>query len=364
MSTVTYNRVIRKITTAFGDIFNNITFVRYNADMTEQQRMLVPIEYATKELYVKRLQEDPDLNKKVQITLPRMSYALNGISYDRSRKQNTNQKNFTNTNNGVSSQYSPVPYDLDYSLQIYVRNIEDGMQIVENILPYFTPDYTVKLNLIPELGIIKDIPFVLNSTNYEVEYEGNRDTATRVVIWTLNFTAKAYIFGNASTSSSLIRNSITNIIDDSMAKSSFVFNMANDANGTFKENELVYQGKSLSSATATARVISYINNKLYLQNLIGNFLANSAIIGSSTGARQTFVSYQTQPIIDSQIVITPRPTDANANDTYGYTTTITETPNVNSNVVTTYGLFGDLTSNAFGYDDLDQENGNIVDLGQ
>ena len=141
MSTPTYNRIIRKLTVAFGDLFNNITLVRYNQDLTEQERFLVPIAYASKEMYVMRLQGDPDLDKKVRITLPAMSYILNGITYDSSRKLNTNHRNFATTaTGGIISQYNPVPYDFDFSLFLYVRNIEDGNQIIEHILPFFTPD--------------------------------------------------------------------------------------------------------------------------------------------------------------------------------------------------------------------------------
>jgi hypothetical protein len=324
MSNLTYNRTIRKITTAFGDLFNNITLVRYNTDSTEQERMLVPIEYAAKEMYVRKILTDPDLDKKVQITLPRMSYILNGITYDSPKKQNTNLKKFQNTNTGVISQYNPVPYDLDYSLNLYVRNIEDGMQIIEHILPYFTPDYTLNLNMIPEMGITKEIPVVLKDVNYEVKYEGNRQSDTRVVIWTLNFTAKAYIFGNITSAGGLIKSSITNIFDDTLRNSTVIFNMNNDAVGSFIEGELVYQGRSIGTATATAKVINYINNKLYLKDISGNFITNKTIVGNSSGAKQTFSSYEVQPFSVAQIQITPNPSTANVGDNYTYTTVITE----------------------------------------
>ena len=164
MSTPTYNRVIRKMVVAFGNIFNNITLVRYNPDTSEAERMKVPIVYAGKERYVMRLQEDPYLDKKIQTNLPRMSFELNGIKYDPSRKQLTNIKNFAKASNAdtVLSQYNPVPYDFDFSLFIYVRNVEDGTQLVEHILPFFTPDYTLKVNLIPEMGVIKNVPVLLD----------------------------------------------------------------------------------------------------------------------------------------------------------------------------------------------------------
>ena len=140
-----YNKIMRKITLAFGDLFSNINCVRYNLDGTEEERFLVPIDYAAKEMYVRRL-SDPDLDKKVQITLPRMSYEMTGLSYDASRKQNTNWKNFAQTTNGLISQYNPVPYNFNYQLTVYARTIEDATQVVEYILPYFTPDFSVNIN--------------------------------------------------------------------------------------------------------------------------------------------------------------------------------------------------------------------------
>ncbi len=133
MSDITYNRVIRKLVVGFGSLFDKITLVRYNTDRSEDQRVLVPLAYATKELYVRRLEDDPNLQKKVQIALPRMSFEMNGLTYDVSRKQNTNIKQFARTTEGIVSQYNPVPYNFDFSLYIYVRNMEDGTQIIATI---------------------------------------------------------------------------------------------------------------------------------------------------------------------------------------------------------------------------------------
>jgi hypothetical protein len=205
-----YSKIIRKITTGFSELFSNITLIRYNPDDTEQERFLVPIAHATKELYVMRLQADPDLDKMIQMTLPRLSFEMNGMTYDASRKQNTNIKNFAQTENGAISQYMQVPYNMDFSLYLYVRNIEDGTQIIEHILPYFTPDYTIKINLIPEMGVVKEVPIILNSTEYEINYEGDRDHDTRMIIWTLNFTAKAFLFRDF-TETGLIKDTTTNI---------------------------------------------------------------------------------------------------------------------------------------------------------
>ena len=172
MAAIEYNRIIRKLVIGFGNLFNDITLVRYNPDESEAERFLIPIAYATKERYVMRLEDDFTLDKKVQVALPRFSFEMTGLNYDASRKQNTNVKNFSNSTSGVVSQYNPVPYNFNFKLYLYVRNIEDATQVLEHIIPYFTPDYTMKLNLVPEMGIIKEVPVILNNADHEIIYEG------------------------------------------------------------------------------------------------------------------------------------------------------------------------------------------------
>jgi len=323
-----YNRSIRKLIVAFGNIFDNITLVRYNSDNTEQERFVVPIAYASKERYAMRLEGDPNLDKKVQMTLPRMSFEMNGIKYDSTRKQNTNTKNYgqNSTTGTISAQYNPVPYNFDFSLYLYVRNIEDGTQLIEHILPYFTPDYTVKVNMIPELGTIKEIPIILNSTEYEVEYEGDRDGDTRMIIWTLNFTLKGYIFGGRTDNIGLIKTSITNIYNNIDQADVVQFVMNTGGVGNYRAGEIVYQGYNLNTATASGQVIKWADNILSLSNIQGNFVSSANIIGKITNSQYTFSSYSVNPTQLAKVVVTPNPTTANANSAYTYTTTITEIP--------------------------------------
>ena len=356
MANTTYNRIIRKLVVGFGNLFDKITLVRYNTDNTEAERFIVPIAYATKELYVQRLEGDFNLDKKVQMTLPRMSFEMNGLTYDATRKQNTNFKNFAKTTNGVVAQYNPVPYNFDFSLYIYVRNVEDGTQIIEHILPYFTPDYTIKLNLVPEMGIVKEVPVVLNSTNYEVTYEGPRDSDPRMIIWTLNFTVKGFIFGQTS-AAGLIQTSITNIFNEILPTDVVTFNMVNDGVGSYQQGEIVYQGYSLGTATATARLNLWSNTQLKLTNIQGNFVSSQPIIGSKSNANYTFNSYNTTPTQLVQIVTIPNPDGASANDKYTYNTTIAETPNITPLVDSTH-LYGDLMLE-IGGDDLLTESGSF-----
>lgn len=317
---------------AFGNVFDDITLTRYNADGTEQEHVKVPLVYASKERYVMRLEEDPDLDKKVQITLPRMSFELNGIKYDASRKQLTNIKNFAKSSSAdtILSQYNPVPYDFDFSLFLYVRNIEDGTQIIEHILPFFTPDYTLKLNLIPEMGVIKEIPIVLKDTDYDVKYEGPREQETRTIIWTLNFTVKGFIFGAVS-EPKIIKRSITNVYDDSTLSSSIIkFNMASTGTGSFQEGELVFQGYSLDSATGTAVVLSWNPDtyQLVVKDVVGNFVTSNPIYGRKTGATRIFESHTVTAQKLVMVDVQPSPNTANANSNYTYNTTITEFPNI------------------------------------
>ena len=329
MADTTYNRMIRKLTVAFGDLFSNITLVRYNPDESEQERFIVPLDYAAKELYVQRLSFDPNLDKKIQMTLPRMSYEMNGIDYDASRKQITNIKNFASSGQNIISQYMPVPYNFDFSLYLYVRNIEDGNQIIEHILPFFAPDYTIKVNMIPEMGIIKEVPIILNNVKYDVTYEGDRDSDTRMVIWTLNFTVKGFIFG-ANSTTGLITTSITNIHNNLAQGNNIVFNVNTGGLGNYQINERVYQGPTSELATATAQVVSWSSNnkQLIVNNAQGNFVSNTNLVGINSGAVWSFNSYSIQPEKYANITITPNPSNANATSNYTYTTVITEYTNV------------------------------------
>jgi hypothetical protein len=254
-----------------------------------------------------------------------MSFELLGFNYDTSRKLNTNVKQFAQTSTGLISQYNPVPYNFDFNLYLYVRNIEDGNQIIEHILPFFAPDYTIKVNMIPEMGIIKEVPVILNNATYDVTYEGDMNSDTRMVIWTLNFTVKGFIFGSTP-EVGLIRTSITNILTNNTEGNNVAFNLNVGGLGNYQIGELVYQGTTSALATATATVVSWsANNKqLIVNNAEGNFVSSSNLVGINSGAIWTFNSYEVTPEKYSDIIITPSPNNANANSTYTYNTIITE----------------------------------------
>lgn len=326
MANIFYNRIIRKYVIGFGNLFDNITLVRYNADNSEAERFLVPIAYAAKEHYVMRLEEDINADKKVQMTLPRLSFEMTGLSYDVSRKQNTNIKSFAQTNNGVVAQYNPVPYNFDFSLYLYVRNIEDGTQVIEHILPYFTPDYTIKLNMIPEMGIIREVPIILENVTQDITYEGNRESDPRMIIWTLNFTVKGFIFGPTS-QTNVIKSSITSFVN--MINGDDVVKFTIDPTsglGDYQIGEVVYQGYSVQNSNATAKVVSWNNNILTLTNIDGNFVSSQPIYGLKTTTNYKFTNYNFVPSPTVVITDSIDPPTANAAGIYKINTTITENP--------------------------------------
>jgi hypothetical protein len=203
-----YNSGLRKLTVAFGTIFNKIQVKKTDPNSNTVQSIIVPLAYAPKEKFLVRLDQQQDLNEReFAIVLPRMSFEISGIVYDPSRKLTRVQKYrsvSTDTSQAINYNYTPVPYNINYTLNTFTANAENGLQIVEQILPFFQPDYTVTLNLLPELNIKRDIPIILNTVNYEDSYTGNFDQR-RAVIYTLNFTAKTYLFGPASTSKVILK---------------------------------------------------------------------------------------------------------------------------------------------------------------
>jgi hypothetical protein len=217
-----YNRTIRKIVIAMGTVLNDIQLVRYTKDgLTAKEKFKVPLSYGAKEKYIVRINSDPTLTKSVNVIVPRISFELTGLSYDSSRKQQTTLMNCsTDTNTSSKTQYLPVPYDFTFDAAIYVRNTEDGTQILEQILPFFTPDFTVTAKLVPSLNRSYDLPIILNSVSNEVDYEGDFLT-TRLIIWNLSFTVKGYIFPGVK-DSKIIRGANTSIIDSANSSQVYV----------------------------------------------------------------------------------------------------------------------------------------------
>ena len=193
-----YHETMGKVVVAFGTIFNNINIVRKNNSGAVTQSMKVPLAYGPKQKFLTRLKEDPSLTKKVALTLPRVGFEISGISYDPSRKLNSVQK-FKKTNDStdgktLATQFMPVPYNMDFELVVMAKSSDDALQIVEQILPFFQPDYTITLNDNTAMGTTRDVPIILSDVSYEDTYYGDFNDR-RVLTYTLSFTAKFYLYG-------------------------------------------------------------------------------------------------------------------------------------------------------------------------
>jgi len=200
-----YHQTIRKYVAVFGTLFNDLNIERTNASGTVTEKVKIPLAYGPKQKWLLAMSDTTASRKVTATRSPRMGFALTSVDYDSVRKLNTVGKNWAansslSTTTTLLSQFNPVPYNFAFDLFILVKNAEDGTQILEQILPYFTPEFTVTVNTIPDMGIKADIPIVLNSSSVADEYEG--DLATRrTITWTLSFTLKGYIYPDIKSSS-------------------------------------------------------------------------------------------------------------------------------------------------------------------
>jgi hypothetical protein len=210
-----YHGTIRRYVIMFGNLFNEMQISRFDANGNRIQNLNVPISYGPKQRFIERVQADPTLNRSVSVTLPRLSFALASMNYAPARKLNSTLKFRKSTNdeyNKFTSAFAPVPYDFNFSLGVMVKNSEDGTQIVEKILPFFTPDFTVTMKVLPEIGVNLDIPIELMGISSDDTYEGDFDTSRRVLTWDLEFLVKGYLFG-PTTQSGYIANAEVNLFD-------------------------------------------------------------------------------------------------------------------------------------------------------
>mgnify|MGYP005996554963 CR=1 FL=1 len=195
-----YHGLIRKYVILFGTLFNNIYINRKASTSTDAgytQTIKVPLSYGPKEKFLARAAVDPSLNRPIATVLPRMSFEFTNIVYAPERKLSTIQKLVTvdpADPQKLKYQYNPVPYDFNFGLSIMVKNAEDGTRILEQIMPYFTPEWTSTVNLIPDMNLKFDIPVSIQAVNYSDTYEGDFETR-RAVIWDLDFLLKGYLFG-------------------------------------------------------------------------------------------------------------------------------------------------------------------------
>lgn len=230
-----YHGAIRKTIVAFGRLFSDIKIARQGNDGNIAQTIAVPLAYAPKEKWLVRIDSDPNLTNHAYVSLPRMSFEITGYHYDASRKTNKMNKivckDMTNTVNPESkSVFSPAPYNVDINLYILSKTHEDSMQILEQILPVFNPEYTLSVNALPDMEIVQDVPVVLNSITSEDNYDGSFQER-RFVTLTLSFTIKTNVYGPV-TSNGVILTSIANVSDPGRKYTA----VAPDVNGPVTEN--------------------------------------------------------------------------------------------------------------------------------
>jgi len=288
-----YHETIRKYVAVFGTLFNDINIQRRNSSGVITEQIKVPIAYEAKDKLILRMRAgvaDP----AVAATLPRMGFVMNGIAYDGTRKLNTlGQVYAANTAASTSTlmkQYNPVPYNFDFSLSAMVDNSEDGAQIFEQIVPFFTPEFTVSVNLVPSMNVKPDISIILNGTTVEDSYEGDF-TARREILWNFTFQLKGYIYPDVK-SGSVTKSVIVNLRMPAGEADVPEYIILEDSSD-FSINYLLLDADA-GSPTATGLM---------------KFITEASSTG--TGAAG----------IKSRLTVTPGPGDVTANDDFGYTTT-------------------------------------------
>ena len=195
-----YHEILRKTIISFGTLFNDIQIKHKDKSGGDFSIITVPIAYGPIQKFLARIEQSPNVRKEVAITLPRMSFEMTGISYDPSRKSSTMQtfKTVDKDSNEVTKVYMPVPYNVNFRLSIMSKLNEDALQVIEQILPYFQPHFNLTVDLVSSIGERRDIPMTLNGIQMDDQYEGDF-TTRRVLIYTLDFTAKTYLFGPIGT---------------------------------------------------------------------------------------------------------------------------------------------------------------------
>jgi len=192
-----YNEIFRRTIISFGSLFNDIEIKQEDSSGNINNQFRVPLAYGPTQKFLARINQQPDLNKSVSLSLPRMSFEFIGLTYDPSRKVTQTQKfkkALTSNKTSIQTAYMPVPYNMEFELAIMTKLNDDMLQIIEQILPYFQPAYTMSVNLVESIGEKRDIPVTLESISMSDDYEGDF-SARRALVYTLRFSAKTYLFG-------------------------------------------------------------------------------------------------------------------------------------------------------------------------
>lgn len=300
-----YHELTKKYVTYFGTLFNDIYIQRTLENGNVEQEFLVPISYGPKDKTLARLEQDPNLDKPVAIVLPRMSFEIIDMEYDPSRKLTTMTqiRNANVTNSRLNTGFVPVPYNIKFALTIYTKYVEDGFKILEQILPYFTPEWTSTLNLIPELGIEVDIPVVQDDLTIADRYEGSYENLQRRYIFhTLQFVMKGYFYGPVS-QKGVINRSIVNIFGSNLSRfanldiQSFITE--------FQPGNEVYQLNELGQRVVSGTVFKSNSSFLQISNVVGNFSNTRNLLCSNSNAIGEISNIITNKTPTETIILTP-----------------------------------------------------------
>jgi len=274
-----YHQTSRKMVVAFGSLFNNIEVRRTDSSDAVTEIIKIPLSYGPKDKMLVRISQDPNLNPKVALTVPRMGFELTSMTYDGARKLNTMGRNVKKGTTGLKKQYNPVPYNWDFSLYVFVKNAEDGTQILEQILPFFTPDFTVTMTLISGMTVKMDIPLVLNSVTSEDSYEG--DFATRrSIIWTLSFLMKGFLYPSVTDNAKVITSSVVDTHLMSAATAADPIYIVAEDSTPYAQNYMILDKHEIDDATRI-RMLSEVSEDA---SSAGQTVSRTTVEPTSTGA--------------------------------------------------------------------------------
>ena len=274
-----YHQTSRKMVVAFGTLFNNIEVRRTDSADAVVEVIKIPLSYGPKDKMLVRISQDPNLNPKVALTVPRMGFELTSMTYDGARKLNTMGRNVKKGTTGLKKQFNPVPYNWDFSLYVFVKNAEDGTQILEQILPFFTPEFTVTMTLVSGMTVKMDIPLVLNSVTSEDSYEG--DFATRrSIIWTLSFLMKGFLYPSVTDNAKIITSSVVDTHLMSAATAADPIYIVAEDSTPYSKNYMILDKHEIDDATRI-RMLSEASEDA---SSAGQTVSRTTVEPTSTGA--------------------------------------------------------------------------------
>jgi len=246
-----YNEILRRTIISFGTLFNGITIKQENSTIK------VPLAYGPTQKFLARLEQSPDLNKATAMTLPRMSFEFTGLTYDPTRKVTTTQRYTVKDpvdGKETSKVFMPVPYNMQFELAIMCKLNDDALQITEQILPYFQPAYNVSVNLVGAINEKRDIPIILENITMQDDYEGDF-TQRRVLLYTMRFTAKTYMFGP-----------VTSATKDIIKKSTVTYLSGSDRSTAHRDVTYSVKPRAVKNYTGNVAIIANLASDISLSD--------------------------------------------------------------------------------------------------